>query len=183
MTEQFDEKFSAYVDGEERTNSELLNRLRTDDTLRARWSRYHLIRDVMTNHYRGNVSLDIAASISEKLASEPTILSPRRRSIVDVTRTLGRQAMGYALAATVAGVSVFTVQQYSISRQGGGEMVAIAKASPENLSNMTVAENSDVQNKLSAYLVTHNEYSTSSRMQGMMPYMRLVSQTSTQQSK
>ena len=34
-----------------------------------------------------------------------------------------------------------------------------------------------VQSKLSGYLVNHNEYSVSANMQGVLPYMRIVSET------
>jgi hypothetical protein len=34
-----------------------------------------------------------------------------------------------------------------------------------------------VQSKLSSYLVNHNEYSVTAKMQGMLPYMRIVSVT------
>ena len=71
---------SAVLDGEASgaETDACLTAIKHDDDLRQQWSDYHLIGDLM----RGAAPLpsgDFAARFSARLATEPTILAPRRR--------------------------------------------------------------------------------------------------------
>lgn len=69
---------SAALDGEAgRSETEAcIAALKRDDALRQHWSEYHLIGDLM----RGTAPArdDFMARFSQQLASEPTVLAPRR---------------------------------------------------------------------------------------------------------
>lgn len=183
MSNNSDEKLSAFMDDE--YHPEVLESLKQDTEARARWTRYHLIRDVLSGHSQTVPSPDFADRVSAALQEEPTILRPAARRF---GQGLRRQVAGLAIAATVATVAVLTVQQ---DNPGNNltQQPSIASAQSGNDEYLAVSENtspsqqpidSEVQSKLSSYLVNHNEYSISSRMQGMLPYMRIVSVTPSQ---
>ena len=178
MSNKIDEKLSALMDDE--WHPDVINSLKQDPGLQARWTRYHLIRDVLSGHTKTVPSSDFAGRVSQALQEEPTILAPRspRQRLQQTVR----QVAGLAIAATVATVAVLTVQQNELSAPAG--QTAIASVSPVSSDYRAVSNRTnpgplgnEVQSKLSSYLVNHTEYSVSAKMQGMMPYMRIVSVT------
>ncbi len=187
MNDDINEALSAFMDDEAPEAHRLAERLSRDPDLQARWSRYHLIRDAMTEHLT-YAELDIASRVSEALEKEPTVLAPRRWHLTPRARKVARQVAGLAIAATVSAVTVITVQQQRV--ENGAPTVAqaasgnsrIAQASPSRPAPRIVQfvpENRQlepaVRSKLSNYLVNHSEYSVTSNMQGMLPFMRIVS--------
>ena len=187
MNDKLNEELSAFMDDEAPEARRLAERLSRDPELQARWSRYHLIRDAMTEHLT-YAEFDIAAKVSQALENEPTVLAPRRWHLPPRARKVARQVAGLAIAATVSAVTVMTVQQQRVE----SNPPAVAQVSPGNTRVATaspgrpparvvqfVPENRplkpEVRSKLSNYLVNHNEYSVTSNMQGMLPYMRIVS--------
>lgn len=180
MSNQFDEQFSALVDGEEAQTSDVLSRVQQDDELRQRWQRYHLIRDAMTGHVEDKNFTDISTQVSQMLDNEPTVLAPRRKT--SRLQTIYKQASGFAVAATVATVAVITVQQTQVAQTNNVQTAAVNNT-VENVHITTVRHTdnsrlaSGVESKLSGYLVQHNEYSVTAKMQGALPYMRIVSVT------
>lgn len=180
MSNQFDEKFSALVDGEEVQASDVLTRIQQDDELRLRWQRYHLIRDAMTGHVEGMDLPDISSRVGKALENEPTILAPKRK--VSPLKTIYKQASGFAVAATVATVAVISVQQTQLAQDANFQTAAVN--TPSTNVQVTTVKHSDntrldsaVESKLSGYLVQHNEHSVTAKMQGALPYMRIVSVT------
>ncbi|MDY6979145.1 MAG: sigma-E factor negative regulatory protein [Pseudomonadota bacterium] len=182
MSNNSDEKLSAFMDDE--YHPEVLESLKQDTGARERWTRYHLIRDVLSGHGQSLPSRHFADRVSAALQEEPTVLRPAARRFSQGLR----QVAGLAIAATVATVAVLTVQQGnpgdtpvaqpSIASTQGGSDKYLAVSGNSVPSQQPI--DSEVQSKLSSYLVNHNEYSISSRMQGMLPYMRIVSVTPSQ---
>ncbi|MDZ7663134.1 sigma-E factor negative regulatory protein [Thiohalophilus sp.] len=178
MSNNSDEKLSAFMDDE--FHPDVLESLKQDTDVRARWARYHLIRDVLSGHNETVPSPSFVDRVSAALGDEPTVLRPARRKLAHSVR----QVAGLAIAATVATVAVLTVQQSDVTGPSGSQP-AIASAENTAAEYRNVSDNSsarlpidsEVQSKLSNYLINHNEYSISSRMQGMLPYMRIVSVT------
>ncbi len=187
MNDKLNEELSAFMDDETPEAQRLAERLSRDPELQARWSRYHLIRDAMTEHLT-YAEIDIAARVSQALENEPTVLAPRRWHLPPRARKVARQVAGLAIAATVSAVTVMTVQQQRVENSAP----AVAKVAPGSTRIASaspgrpvarvvefVPENRplkpEVRSKLSNYLVNHNEYSVTSNMQGMLPYMRIVS--------
>ncbi len=184
MNDKLHEELSAFMDDEVPDPRRLAERLSGDPDLQARWSRYHLIRDAMTEHLT-YAEFDIAARVSAALENEPTVLAPRRWHLPPRARRVARQVAGLAIAATVSAVTVITVQQQrgaqepapAVAQVAGNARLAV-RTPPARVVQF-VPENDQlnpaVRSKLSKYLVNHNEYSVTSNMQGVLPYMRIVS--------
>ena len=174
MSEEKYQNLSAIIDGEIELGDKLIQELESDPELLARWQRYHLIRDGLDKHLPACGFTDISGRVMAALDSEPTVLAPRRKRI---TQKLIKQAAGLAVAASVATVAIISVQTTQVARQNetGG---SIARIEQPRIDQSAIAQarlrNQAVQSKLNGYLVNHNEYSVSARMQGMMPYMRIV---------
>lgn len=181
MNKQFEERLSALIDGEETQSNDVLSRIQQDDELRRRWQRYHLISDALKGHLDGRSFPDISSRVSQTLEHEPTILAPKRTTPSRIQHWY-KQAAGFAVAATVATVAVVTVQQGQLANNEQIQTVAIDTA----VTDVKFAAVNDpihprldsaVESKLSGYLVQHNEYSVAAKMQGALPYMRIVSVT------
>lgn len=180
MTNKIDEQLSTLVDDELANQNAMLERVAADPELRARWSRYHLMRDVITGHMPDQPLGDIADRVSQALDNEPAILAPvHKRKRIPRIPFIMKQVGGLAIAATVSAVAVITVQQ--TQENTSTAPTEIAAVSPPAAQVRYVSDTSGldtaVQSKLDGYLVNHNEYSVSANMQGVLPYMRIVSET------
>jgi len=206
MSDKAKERLSALMDDELVDFEQDINHLQDDDSLKQRWMRYHLIRDVISGHLPDAVApdFDLAARVSVALEHEPTILAPRRFQ----PRQLMKQAAGLAIAATVSAIAIISIQNPDISQTGvtplaaadkqGEKVVAFnqnpalvslpatnsAKGAPlsrtAHAHSHKSAGNRASTSKFSGYLLNHNEYSVSANMQGMLPYMRIVGATQNQ---
>ena len=111
MTEPQHEALSCLMDGEldaDRTETALDNLCR-DEALAAEWHRMHQVRELM----RGNADpiLDLRATIRTAIASEPAYLLPGVLAAHRGASRWPRYALGSALAASVALVTVVGLQQ------------------------------------------------------------------------
>tara|TARA_A200000113_G_scaffold55594_1_gene46744 strand:+ start:167 stop:745 length:579 start_codon:yes stop_codon:yes gene_type:complete len=113
MTHQ-QEKLSAFMDGELEDN-DIINAVKQDDELRAKWQRYHVIRGVMRKEASVAPNLDITASVAAALESEPAIVAPKQsrwRSLPVLGNVVpfAKQSGQLAVAASVAVAVIFGVQ-------------------------------------------------------------------------
>jgi len=190
MTNKIDEQLSILVDDELADHDAILDRLTTDPELKARWSRYHLMRDVITGHMPEQPVGDIASRVSRALEQEPAILAPvhKHKRAKKQLPFIMKQVGGLAIAATVSAVAVLTVQHTQDESTTAPTEIAAAQPQvqpqlqsqpPAQVRYVTDTSGLDtaVQSKLSGYLVNHNEYSVTGNMQGVLPYMRIVSET------
>lgn len=184
MTNKIDEQLSTLVDDELANHDTVLEQVAADPELKARWSRYHLIRDVVTGHIPEEQPLgDIANRVSQALEHEPAILAPvHKRKRTPKIPFIMKQVGGLAIAATVSAVAVITVQQTQEETSNAPTEIAAVQPTPQSSAQVRYVSDSSgldtaVQSKLSGYLVNHNEYSVSANMQGVLPYMRIVSET------
>jgi sigma-E factor negative regulatory protein RseA len=187
MTNKIDEQLSTLVDDELANHDAVLAQVAADPELKARWSRYHLMRDVITGHIPDQPGGDLASRVSQALEDEPAILAPvHKRKRTPKIPFIMKQVGGLAIAATVSAVAVITVQQ--TQEETLTTPTEIAAVQPQTQSQTqpsaqvryvsdTSGLDTAVQSKLSGYLVNHNEYSVSANMQGVLPYMRIVSET------
>jgi len=164
MNDQLKEMLSAFMDGEA-DEPRAIDSLRSNEEARSSWTSYHLIRDVMTQHYVAG-ACGLSGRVAAALQNEPTVLSPKRWF---KQKKVMRQASGAAIAATIAVVAILVVRQ---SPQVPQDMpnFAVGPITQQPVRLTTAAEN-----KLSGYIVSHNEYSASTRIKGMLPYTRIVS--------
>ncbi|HCO43326.1 MAG TPA: hypothetical protein DIT63_04295 [Gammaproteobacteria bacterium] len=117
MTEPQHQALSALLDGEldaEQADA-LLEVVARDETLAAAWHRMHRMRDLL----RGDVEpgLDIREGVRGALADEPTYFLPAVAPAPRLTRW-SRYAVGGALAASVALVTVVGLRQWQAADSG-----------------------------------------------------------------
>jgi sigma-E factor negative regulatory protein RseA len=192
MDERQLEQLSAISDGEASFDDAMLKAVASNPEFQDQWSRIHLVRDAIRGHQVSREVLNISQRVSQALQDEPTVLAPRKRFSRE---QIMKQAGGVAIAATIAVAAVLTVQQQGPSEKGQPMTVAsvpVMTSSPEsgNIRNVTAnvshpAEqprvSTAIERKLSNYIVNHNEYSATSNMQGMLPYVRIVGYVPTRQ--
>ncbi len=162
------ERLSALVD-EEVDDSELrraIADLSADPEARARWGRYHLIGSAMRGQVP-NPRMDLSRRVAQALETEtPAPVVPLRRP------GLSRPAIGLAVAASVTAVAILTVQTLG----PGDEAPVVASSVPAAATGRETAEpRQDRDRRLNPYLINHNEYAAASGMQGVLPYVRVVS--------
>ena len=184
MNDQTD-KLSTLMDGELREQDKWLEKLTKDEEMKDVWKRYHLARDAMKGQLSDFPALDVSAAVSESLKDEPVILTPLWRRISP--KYVMKQAAGLAVAAAVGTIAVLSVQQTQIISQDTTTLANVTsqQVSPSSLAStgqirqvsFTTRKKLDaaVESKLSGYLVNHNEFATSVRVSGVMPYTRIVS--------
>lgn len=166
MNDQIKEQLSAFVDNEV-DDPRVIDSLRQSDEARSTWASYHLIRDVMSQHYVAGAQV-LAGRVAAALQNEPTVLAPKRWY---KPKKLLRHASGMAIAATIATVAILVVRQ---SPEIPQDMPNFAVGP---ITQQPVRLTAAAENKLNSYIVSHNEYSASSRIKGMLPYTRIVSYT------
>jgi sigma-E factor negative regulatory protein RseA len=166
MNDQLKEMLSAFMDGEA-DDPRVIESLRQNDEARSSWASYHLIRDVITQHYVVGAR-QISSSVATALHDEPTVLAPTRWF---KPKKMLRHASGAAIAATIATIAILVVRQSPEIPQDIPQF-AVGPITQQPV-RLTAAE----ENKLNGYIVSHNEYSASTRIKGMLPYTRIVSYT------
>ena len=161
------ENISRLMDGElddadfERCCAEL----KSDDAMQS-WVCYHVIGD----HMRGahGISPRFSARFAAALAAEPTVLAPaapRPRSTQVATAA-------WAVAATLAAVTVVGWTAFSMV---DAPPTAVARA--REAATVRAAQGKPLPDLPADYLIAHQEYSPSTAIQGMGPYMRAVAVT------
>jgi len=187
MNEQKRELLSALVDDElAQEASSVIETLLEDNEAKQTWSRYHLIGNSLRGHLPGHI-VDISSNVSQTIASEPTILAPAIKSSSRKSSDLMKPVMGFAIAASVAAVAIFNVQQAKQFPETGQPVIAqssIATSQPSlatspQLVNQQTAQAQVYQVKhidprLNRYLVNYNEYRANTGVSGMPPHVRMV---------
>ena len=207
------DRLSALMDAELLDLDKGVEQLANDKEMQEVWRRYHIARDVMkgqtsefiTMDISNAVSkslknepailtpiLDVSAAVSESLKSEPVVLSPLWRRLSP--RYVMKQAAGLAVAAAVGTIAVLSVQQTQVTSPDSVIAAANTTAPTYQVAqqplrirqvSFTTRKKLDaaVESKLSGYLINHNEFSTSTRVSGVMPYTRIVSFVPSAQTK
>jgi len=198
------EDISALMDGEYGPNPEaVLTAVYGDNELRDAWRRYHLLGDAMRSQLpRQFPAGDLSARVSEALADEPAILSPRRRAR-HVAQRFMKPAAGVAIAASVALVAIVGLRgldQSTTATMPAADSVAgnnapvvntgpdnpvqsLQPAGPSPLARTVSTDGTAVQGgyqepgnqyRFNSYLINHNEFRANSGVGGSMPYARIV---------
>lgn len=178
--QDFNESLSSFMDGELAEHKAILDKLKSCSETKACWLRYHMIRDTLRDSRPGALSADFSSRVMRALESEPVIVSPRFGRYRDsFRRHMFKPAAGLAIAASVAAITVFTMQTFYMQDSQPDFSVA-AKSAPPAYPVTTASEtvSSRVADKpqdddLNSYLLEHMEHSAAG-VQGMMPYVRLA---------
>ena len=161
------DKISVFMDGEiegvEATGQ--ITRLKEDARLRAAWDTYHVIGDTLRGE-KLRLSRGFTANFRARLADEPTILAPRSRGPLQTS--VRRFALPVAASvggmALVAWLAVFN-NPFAPQRE------TLAVKSPAPVEAKTRVANAEVND----YLLAHQQFSSSTTLQGVASYVRTVS--------
>jgi sigma-E factor negative regulatory protein RseA len=208
MSEVLKENMSALVDGElaHRSASETIDLLLENEVLRVRWSRYHLVRDVLRHKAYPDAGTEVSDRLRGCMADEPLHFPDRRGA--GRWRGALKPLAGVALAASVAVVAVLAVRsQGPLPGEADGAATPaaqIATSAPLVPAGSTAAvtpvarlvqaevpaaglrrlqwstSEPAVANRLNGYLVNHSEY-LGGAVQSIHPYARIVGYDSTGQ--
>jgi sigma-E factor negative regulatory protein RseA len=117
MSENKFETVSGLVDNYQQDIEELDSILK-DEHLAQRWENYHLIGDVLRDEVPSAIQIDLSEQIAQAIDSEPTVLAPRRRKVLEKVKAkviqLGKPFGQVAIAASAAGLMIFGVQQTNV---------------------------------------------------------------------
>ena len=184
------ERLSALMDDEldEHATDGELDRMKSDPQREEAWATYHMIGDAL----RGQIGpvQGIDERVRVMLADEPTVLAPRTRRMNRFT-----QRVVLPLAASVCGIAVVAWLALSnnsaISPANNTRSPDVLATAPEVVqqSNETIAAAFEAggtestgsestgfaADDMSAYLMAHQQFSPSTAMQGLVPYVRTVS--------
>jgi sigma-E factor negative regulatory protein RseA len=182
------EQISALMDGEldGAQTQALCAQLKSEESCEC-WAAYHLIGDALRNECLAQQGF--AQRFAERLAAEPTVLAPGYQHLAEGRSGFGWQAAvrarpwyyGMAAAASVAAVSLvgwFGMQEFNV----GPGLSELAKARPATTALATAADTKSIAQVnrkaqslgISSYLLVHQEYSPTTAMQGVRPYVRTI---------
>ena len=157
------ERISAWMDGEldERAAGEAMESLRRDGEASDAWRSYHLISDAMRD--RRGLAAGCAPRVRERLEAEPTVLAPQPKPERQIASYAWAAAAGVAAVSLVGWVAFGTLDADRPAMAKAGEAATVRAA---QLKPQTVPAD---------YLFAHQEYSPTTQIQGVGPYLRAVS--------
>jgi sigma-E factor negative regulatory protein RseA len=153
------EEVSLLVDGElDADRVERVCRSLREPPAVATWVCYHVIGDSLRGQYAALAGF--SDRFSERLAAEPTVLAPPRSRPTPA-------AMALAVAATVAAVGVVGWVALT-TMPSPTEAIATAQQAG-------IVRAADTRRPVvNEYLLAHQEYSPTTAIQGVRPYLRAV---------
>jgi sigma-E factor negative regulatory protein RseA len=172
------DKISALMDGELGGHEvrQQFVRLKQDKDLTERWHTFHLIGDAMRGEHA--LSQDFDQRLATRLAGEPTVLAPQRSMAKHITTYALSAAASLSAVALVGWIAFFN---NPLAPQG-----ELAKApNTPAVTSPTPAQLASVPSdgKMNEYLIAHQEFSPSTTIQGLAPYIRGVSSAQPVQGK
>lgn len=119
MSDKHNEQLSALIDGAE-VDERVLERMLRDDEQLSTWQRYQLAGAIVRSEIQPGMPLDISAAVADKVAHEPAIIAPRKRRWLKpaANDSWWRPAASFAVAASVALVTVIGVHNYQLPPNG-----------------------------------------------------------------
>lgn len=171
--EKLKEKLSALVDNEldELEERRVYAALKGDTALRNTWERYHLMRAALRQDLEFVVPRGAAERVAQRIAAEPAgAVVFQRNRVVRLAGTL-------AIAASVAALAIVGVQwihQPVPTQQLASNQPETAKIIRSGTTRWDMKE-PETESALNAYLIEHDEFSSTSGIGGMLPYVRAVS--------
>src|SRR5438105_1257898 len=165
------DRISQLMDGEldDRAAADAIQALSHESEARDTWRMYHLISDAMRD--TPVLSAGFAARVSEKLAAEPTVVSPNR--IKPEPRKWF--ALPAAAAASLAGAALVGWLAFAPQQQGARAPAPLAQAPASAPGGERKPVIVPLPSATSDYLLAHQGFSPRVSLQGMAPYARTVS--------
>lgn len=166
------DKISAFMDGEaSRIEAhQTISALKQHEVYREMWQTFHLIGDVMRGDHPA-LREDFHARFRASMNHEPTLLAPRMT---------WRKSGNLALSAAASFVAVAVVLTLLITDNPLQPQPQIAAAPKPEITQVTQTPAPQPvpavnQARVHGYLMAHQEYSPSTTIQGVAPYVRTVS--------
>ena len=165
-------RISALMDGEldRREAASPLDALKDDEAARDTWRAYHLIGDTMRDTRM--LSAGFAARVTAKLAEEPTVMAPSRL----VQRAERPRWQLLSAAASLAAVALVGWVAFGI--QEDAPKIAQATLQQPTAQVQPPAVQVPPPDSANDYLYAHQGYSPRNSLQGVAPYVRMVSSES-----
>lgn len=171
------DKLSALLDGDldERTRGAVLDSMRHEPDLKARWDDYCLIGDVLRGENNG--STDFTARVMAGLEVEPTVLAPVRyaekagQGFVRSLMPIAASVMGVVAVGWVAH-SLSSQPEGSVTLAGVGNTVRVETVSP-----VQAAASAQPMDPRREYVFMHQATTGGGPLSGAMQYVRTVSDT------
>ena len=174
--ERLEQSLSALMDGEatEMETYRILKAVAEDQQLREKWKRYHMASSAMQGD-PASTSVDYSAAISAAIDQEPAH-RPGRMAVV--ASSAGR----FAIAASVALVAVFGVQQLNSPVDNGNQITEFAAVeAPEEATGPAIQFPSGFQPTINARTVSVGGNNKSS--QRTIPVIEVQQQVQKQYSE
>ena len=175
------DKISAFMDGEtsRRETRQTMLRLKQSGECCELWETFHMIGDAMRGDHPALYE-DFRARLHASLEHEPTLSAPR------ITwRKTGQLTL--SAAASCAAVAVILTLVLSDNPLKPQDQIAAIPPKPEITQVSQTPAPSPTpapqpvpaanQARVNEYLLAHQEYSPSTALQGVVPYVRTVSAT------
>jgi sigma-E factor negative regulatory protein RseA len=167
------DKISEWMDGElngQETRRQV-ERLKQDTELHEGWAVFHLIGDVMRGE-RALLSPDFGRRFAARLADEPAVLAPRPPAATRFTTYALSAAASLSAVALVGWLAFYNplAPQPEVAQAPTTPAPAAAPAEPQLASVPS-------DGTMNEYLIAHQEFSPSTEIQGLAPYIRSVSGT------
>lgn len=175
------EQLSCFMDGE--TDGDLKQAVaHRDEETRGCWRRYHLIRDVLRDAQPLKLSSGFCDRVMQALENEPVVFCPNRLVRSRLSAKYLKPVAGLAIAASVAAVTVFSLQTLYLSPSSDAPLTVAATVPQPATSasgNLTVVSGradtrASEDDNLDTYLIGHMEHASAAGAQGIMPFVRLA---------
>jgi sigma-E factor negative regulatory protein RseA len=180
------EKISVLMDGEldEHESRAQIKRLKDDPEFTRGWHTYHLIGDAM----RGErpLSSGFNERLAARMAAEPTVLAPNSRPKRHAATYALSAAASISAVALVGWVAFVNYPQAPVPPIAQVPVVApsaVAAVPPPAASPQPQLASVSSEGKMNEYLMAHQEFSPSTTIQGLAPYIRSVSTTQSAQGR
>ena len=163
------DRISTFMDGEasQMEAHQAVLRLKQDDECLETWKTFHLIGDTMRGvPVRRD---DFSTRFHARMEQEPTLLAPR--TIWQKPATLALSAAASLAAVTAVLMLVFTDN----ALQPQAQIAAVPKSAATQIVMLPQPVPAANQARVNEYLMAHQEYSPSTMLQGVAPYVRTVS--------
>jgi sigma-E factor negative regulatory protein RseA len=128
----------------------------------ATWVCYHVIGDALRGSAGGSIG-GFAEKFGHALEAEPTVLAPRRRPAAP--------AIALAIAATLAAVSLVSWVALTTMPGGDAHVAQVIMTAKQAAAIRAADTRSATENE---YVLVHQEYSPTTAIQGVRPYLRTV---------
>lgn len=178
MTANHNELLSALVDGmlagEELNQAlELLN---TNEQARLQFQRYQHASDTLHGHSLSNVDLSSQISQTLKYIDFDSQDEKKKARVFQFPKQFWRQTAGLAVAASMGALAMVGVISQPENQLVPAVQVATLSSVPSQLASQVgkrwTVEGNDVEKRLNAYLVDHNEYTGAA---DVYSYARVIS--------